>query len=78
MRGSLKRSIEQVAEALGNTPAVSRQSYIAPAIVQAHLTGRLPRGVPGEEADRRRATSPTRREELALIRLLKEMEEPPA
>jgi DNA topoisomerase-1 len=78
VRGALKRSIEQVAEALGNTPAVSRQSYIAPAIVQAHLTGRLPRGVPGEDGDRPHATSPTRREELALIQLLKEMEEPPA
>lgn len=76
VRAALKQSIEQVAEALGNTPAVSRASYIAPAIVDAHLSGKLPRGVPGT-ADRRRPTPPTRREELALIRLLDEMDGTP-
>jgi DNA topoisomerase I len=73
-KASLKRSVEEVAEALGNTPAISRKSYIAPAIVEAHLAGRLPPGTPVADAEFRLATPPTRREELALIRLLGEME----
>jgi DNA topoisomerase-1 len=76
VRASLKQSIEQVAEALGNTPAVSRTSYIAPAIVEAHLAGKLPPGVP-RFADRLPEAPPTRREELALIRLLEKMGDPP-
>jgi DNA topoisomerase-1 len=79
VRTALNQSIEQVAEALGNTPAVSRASYIAPAIVEAHLSGKLPPGVPAAAGavDRRRAKPPTRREELALIRLLEEMDDAP-
>ena len=68
-RRSVGRATELVAEALGNTPAVSRQSYIAPAVIDAYVAGRLrggrtPTGVPrsGLDADRR--------EELALIRLI--------
>ena len=73
---SLKRSIDQVAEALGNTPAVTRQSYIAPAVVRAHLEGSIPPGTgdPETVAD----TPVTRREELALVRLLDELEKPRA
>src|SRR3546814_13722751 len=32
---SLKDMLEPVAEALGNTPAISRQSYVPPALVEA-------------------------------------------
>jgi DNA topoisomerase-1 len=74
VRAALKESIQQVAEALGNTPAVSRASYIAPALVDAYLSGKVPPGIPGA-ADRRQTAPPTRREELALIRLLEEMDE---
>jgi DNA topoisomerase I len=65
------RSLEMVAAVLGNTPAVSRHSYVAPAIVESYLDGSLPPG-------RTRASHPPeevpftfgRREELALVRFL--------
>jgi DNA topoisomerase-1 len=76
VQASLKRSIEEVADALGNTPAVSRQSYIAPAVVRAHQDGSIPRGVGDPETVADRAA--TRREELALVRLLEELESPRA
>jgi DNA topoisomerase-1 len=70
-RTVVTRSAETVADVLGNTPAVSRQSYIAPVVVEAFLAGSLPasrprRGDPGPEADR----AMDRREELALVRFL--------
>jgi DNA topoisomerase-1 len=33
------RAVEQVAEWLGNTPAVSRRSYVHPAVIDAYLDG---------------------------------------
>ncbi len=76
VQAALKRSIGRVAEALGNTPAVSRQSYIAPAVVRAHLEGSITRGAGDPETV---ADKPvTRREELALVRLLDEIEHPRA
>ena len=70
-RTVVKRSVEAVAEVLGNTPAVSRQSYIAPMVVEAYLAGslpprRVPRGEPGPDTVR----TIGRREELALVRFL--------
>ena len=64
-------SAEAVAEVLGNTPAVSRQSYIAPLVVQAYLAGSLPPGRvrrvdPGTPTGR----AVGRREELALVHFL--------
>ncbi len=44
VRRSLKLATELVAEALGNTPTVSRQSYIAPMVLDAFAAGALPRG----------------------------------
>jgi DNA topoisomerase-1 len=46
------RAIERVAEKLGNTPAVSRASYVHPGIIDAYLEGGLLEQV-REEADRR-------------------------
>jgi DNA topoisomerase-1 len=69
---ALRDSIGHVAEALGNTPAVSRRSYVAPAVVEGHLAGSLPRA-----AVRRGGRSGAgRREELALVRLLEELDAP--
>lgn len=72
------RSLETVAAVLGNTPAVSRQSYVAPAIVESYLDGSLP---PGHT---RVADLPDpapftfgRREELALVRVLERAESMP-
>jgi DNA topoisomerase-1 len=46
------RAIESVAEKLGNTPAVSRASYVHPQVIDAYLEGDLLREV-REEADRK-------------------------
>jgi DNA topoisomerase-1 len=35
------RAIEQVAAALGNTPAICRRCYIHPTVLDAHMTGTL-------------------------------------
>lgn len=68
-RRTIASSTELVAEALGNTPAVSRQSYIAPVVIDAFESGALSRGAraPAAGALDRPAT---RREELELVRLL--------
>ncbi len=68
-RTAVTRSAEVVAGSLGNTPAVSRQSYMAPAVIDGFISGSLP------AAPRRRTISPgecraTRREELDLVRYL--------
>lgn len=68
---TIMRSLEAVAAVLGNTPAVSRESYVAPVIVESYLEGSLPSG-------RTRVVDPpeqgsftfARREELALVRFL--------
>jgi len=70
-RSMVRQSAEAVATVLGNTPAVSRQSYIAPVVVEAFLAGRLPasrsrRASPGHDE----AGSADRREELALVHFL--------
>jgi len=69
VRRSMRVSTELVAEALGNTPLVSRQSYIAPTVLDAFAAGTL---------SHRRTTraghvlesSADRHDELALIHLL--------
>lgn len=46
------RAVERVAEKLGNTPAVSRASYVHPQVIDAYLAGDLVRDV-RQEADRK-------------------------
>lgn len=43
---SLSDAVKEVAQALGNTPAVCRRCYIHPKIVDAYLEGGLPTGAP--------------------------------
>ena len=70
-RATVVRAAETVAEVLGNTPGVSRQSYIAPLVVEAYLAGALPRGRSRRRDPPDRATRPIgRREELALVHFL--------
>lgn len=38
-RRTVARAIERVAEGLGNTPAVSRRSYVHPSVIDAYLDG---------------------------------------
>ena len=71
-RRNVVRAIERVAEWLGNTPAVSRKSYVHPALIDAYLDGDV---VPvarqtADEARTEHRTALTAREAavLALIR----------
>jgi DNA topoisomerase-1 len=69
--GAITAVMRSVAERLGNTPAVCRQSYVAPAVVDAYLEGRTitdfrPRHL-RRVAARQTALDP---EETALLRLL--------
>ncbi len=81
-RAAVSASTRLVADALGNTPAVSRQSYIAPTVVNAFLSGeiagpRRARPGPGRTVPRRAAPG-TRAEELELIGLLESQADRPA
>ena len=70
-RSVVVRSTESVAEVLGNTPAVSRRSYIAPAVVEAFLSGSLtPGGKVAVGEGQGVSTAIPRRDELALVRFL--------
>lgn len=59
MRGTLNEVVKDTAMLLGNTPAVCRECYIHPALMQAYLDGKLPQRKPirtpaGLSADERR------------------------
>jgi DNA topoisomerase I len=66
------RAIETVAEKLGNTPAVSRASYVHPQVIDAYLEGDLLQQV-REEADRklRQDLAELTPEEAAVFALLR-------
>ena len=68
-RRSVGLATALVADALGNTPAVSRQSYIAPVVIDAYVAGQLRRA---RASTRRRGPglAADRREELDLIHLI--------
>ena len=66
------RAVESVAKELGNTPAVSRSSYVHPQVIESHLEGNLTREL-GEKADRRvaqglKGLTPEEAAVLALLR----------
>ncbi|MDQ2935550.1 MAG: DNA topoisomerase IB [Chloroflexota bacterium] len=63
-------AIEHVGESLGNTPAVSRNSYVHPAVTDAYLEGEVIRVVRSAAGSRRRSPSGLTREEAALLVLL--------
>ena len=77
-RATVTRSLEAVAGILGNTPAVSRQSYVAPIVIDSYLAGSLPPGRirVGERPEQAPITS-GRREELALVRFLEQASSAP-
>lgn len=67
----LRTAIEQTADAIGDTPAVTRGSYIHPAVIDAFGEAG---GIAGAGAARRRAPGdgpPTRRDELEVLRFLR-------
>lgn len=67
------RAIESVAEKLGNTPAVSRKSYVHPHVIDAYLEGDLLRET-REEADRQLSEdlAELSSEEAAVFALLRQ------
>jgi DNA topoisomerase I len=74
-RATVTRSLDAVAAVLGNTTAVSRHSYVAPAILDGYLAGSLPRGrTRGVDRPEPAPFTFGRREELALIRFLERAE----
>jgi len=69
-RRILARCIREVADCLGNTPAVCRSSYVSPRIVSAFETGSLPAKLPPFELTRiarRPRLSTVEREVLRLM-----------
>jgi len=61
---SINEAIREVADALGNTPAVCRASYVHPALLEAYAEGELP-------SPTRRRLSGLDRWESALLRFLR-------
>jgi DNA topoisomerase-1 len=62
------RTIESVAEQLGNTPAVCRKCYVHPAVFESYMNGWMKRRT---QPKRARSGHGLRQEETALIRLLR-------
>jgi len=54
-RTSVKTLLEQVARQLGNTPAVCRKAYVAPAFIDMAKAGRWIESVPPEPRALRRS-----------------------
>jgi DNA topoisomerase-1 len=70
-RREIAAAMEEVAERLGNTPAIARGSYVHPAVLDAYAAGALPAGPSGDTTVTSRSAMPVRRsEEVALIRFL--------
>jgi DNA topoisomerase-1 len=71
-RISLKDMLDPVADALGNTPAISRKSYVHPALIEIAKSG----GAWDEGLQLPRATKYLSRAERGLIAFLDEIAEP--
>jgi DNA topoisomerase-1 len=66
-------AIREVADRLGNTPTVARNSYVHPAVLSAYLDGSLGDALLTEAEDERAepAPEPSRAEEEAVIELIR-------
>lgn len=70
-RRGIGAAMEEVAEQLGDTPAIARGSYVHPAVLDAYAEGSLPVASSRDASARSLTGAPARRsEEVALIRLL--------
>jgi DNA topoisomerase-1 len=70
-RRKLVAAIRATAERLGNTPAVARGSYVHPDLAELYLDGGIGTGRARPDQDVDWSTLPERKEELALLRLLR-------
>ena len=66
------RAVEEVAEWLGNTPAVSRASYVHPAVIDAYLDGDVVRAARQTADARLRDLGHLQPEEAAVLALLRQ------
>ncbi|HET7028467.1 MAG TPA: hypothetical protein VFI28_12305 [Candidatus Limnocylindrales bacterium] len=66
-------AMKEVADRLGNTPTVARNSYVHPAVLDAYLDGSLGNALvtAAEDEGRHGAAEPSRAEEEAVIELLR-------
>jgi DNA topoisomerase-1 len=72
-RRRIAAAMRTVAERLGNTPAISRKSYVHPAILDAYVAGALA-AIPSVEAQTSRDHSGLESDEQALLDLLRASE----
>jgi DNA topoisomerase-1 len=70
-RRDIVRAIKQVGESLGNTPTVSRNSYVHPGVTEAYLEGEVIRVARRAAGAPRRSPSALTPEEAALLVLLR-------
>jgi len=71
--GNIVRAIDQVAKRLGNTRAVCRKYYVHPALLEAYLEGfTLPPETPERQARDTSRTAGLRRDERAVVELLRD------
>ena len=70
LRRDVVRAVEEVSDALGNTPAICRKGYIHPAVIDSYLAGRLVEGLGNGTSRRQRSADGLRPEELAVVNLL--------
>jgi DNA topoisomerase-1 len=68
---TIAAAVRVVADRLGNTPAIARQSYIHPAILEAYSAGRLPRLPAADTWPPTRPRIPLAPEERAVLRILR-------
>jgi DNA topoisomerase-1 len=68
---SVREAIEATAEQLGNTPAVARQSYVHPAVIEAYLEDGVRDAIlAAADINPAMPMPPTPQEERAVLRLL--------
>ncbi len=73
VKRNVSTAMKEVAERLGNTPTVARNSYVHPAVLDAYLDGSLGDALVTAAEDQHRQTEvePSRAEEEAVIELLR-------
>ena len=69
-RRQVVAAMRTVADRLGNTPTVARESYVHPEVVNAYLDGSLGRALVRAAEDAGGTMAPSPAEERAVIRLL--------
>ncbi len=70
-RASLTRAVEEVAQQLGNTPAVCRKCYIHPQIIEAYLDGSLAQALSNRAIQVLETDTGLRAEERVVLSILR-------